>query len=89
MRAFAKLPIGGFTRFSGIHGITGTVKDLTTLSEHPVKLLEDSSLFVVAATRSVGGSYAFDKLKAGKWLVLATDETGQYNAVVVDRVVTG
>jgi hypothetical protein len=89
MKAFAKLPICSFTRYSGIHSITGTVKELTVLAEKPVVLMEESSFFVVAATRSVAGSYTFEKLKAGKWLVLATDETAQYNAVVVDRVVTG
>jgi hypothetical protein len=89
MRAFAKLPIGSFTRYSGTHSITGTVKELTVLAEKPVILLEDKSFFVVAATRSIGGSYTFTNLKPGKWLVLATDETAQYNAVVVDRVVTG
>lgn len=89
MKAFAKLPIGSITRFSGEHRITGTVKELTVLAEKTVVLMEEKSFFVVAATRSVGGSYTFDKLKAGNWLVLATDDTAEYNAVVVDRVVTG
>lgn len=89
MKALAKLPIGGFTRYSGLYSITGTVKELTVLAEKPVFLLEEKSFFVVAATRSVGGSYTFEKLKAGNWLVLAIDDAAQYNAVVVDRVVTG
>lgn len=87
--ALAKRAIGNTTRYSGPHSITVPVKVLTTPAERPVYLLEDGSLKVVAAARSVGGSVTFEKVKAGKWLVLATDDTGQYNAVVVDRVQTG
>lgn len=89
MRALVKLPIGGITRYSGTHSVTVPVKVLTTPSEKPVYLLEEGSLKVVAAARSVGGAVTFEKLKAGRWLVLGIDDTAQYNAVAVDRVVTG
>lgn len=89
MRALEKLPIAGFTRYSGGHSITVPVKVLTTPAEKPVYLLEEGSFKVVAAARSVGGTVTFEKLKAGRWLVLGIDDTAQYNAVVVDRVVTG
>ncbi len=87
--ALAKRAIGSRNRYSGPHGISGTVKVLTTAAERPVILLEEGLLAVARATRSVGGNYAFEKVKAGRWLVLAIDDTAQYNAVVVDRVVTG
>jgi hypothetical protein len=81
--------IGKFSRYSGPHSITGTVKVLTTAAERPVVLQEEKTFAVARATRSVGGNYTFEKVKAGRWLVLAIDDTAQYNAVVVDRVVTG
>lgn len=84
-----KRPIGGRSVFSGTFGITGTVKVLTTSAERPITLLEEGSFAVARATRSVGGNYTFEKVKAGRWLVLGVDDTAQYNAVVVDRVVTG
>lgn len=87
--AIARRPSGRWSRYSGPHSITGTVKVLTTAAERPVTLLEEGSFAVVRATRSVGGNYGFEKVKAGRWLVLAIDDTAQYNAVVVDRVVTG
>jgi hypothetical protein len=87
--ALVKRAIGDWSRFSGEFSVTGTVKVLTAAAERPVYLLEQDSLHVAAATRSVGGSYAFEKIKAGSWLVLSIDDTAQYNAVVVDRVVTG
>lgn len=87
--ALVKRAIGSITRYSGPHSITGTVKVLTAAAERPVTLLEEGSFVVAAATRSVGGNYTFEKIKAGRWLVLAIDDTALYNAVVVDRVVTG
>jgi hypothetical protein len=87
--ALLKRAIGSITRYSGPHSITVPVKVLTTPAEKPVYLLEEGSFKVVAAARSVGGSVTFEKVKAGKWLVLGIDDTAQYNAVVVDRVVTG
>lgn len=89
MRALAALPVAGFTRYSGEHSITVPVKVLTTPAEKPVYLLEEGSFKVVAAARSVGGTVTFEKLKAGRWLVLGIDDTAQYNALAVDRVVTG
>lgn len=87
--ALVKRAIGERSRFSGEFAVTGTVKVLTAAAERPVYLLEEGSMHVAAATRSVGGNYGFEKLKAGSWLVLSIDDTAQYNAVVVDRVVTG
>jgi hypothetical protein len=87
--ALAKRAIGSWTRFSGEFSVTGTVKVLTVAAERPIYLLEQDSLHVAAATRSTAGNYAFEKLKAGSWLVMGIDDTAQYNAVVVDRVVTG
>lgn len=86
--AVSRRSIAAWTRYSGPCSITGTVKVLTAAAEKPVYLLEPGTLVVVAATRSVGGNYNFDKIKAGKWIVLSVDETAQYNAVVVDRVIT-
>lgn len=87
--ALVKRPIGKWSSFSGPHSITVPVKVLTTPAEKPVYLLEESSFKVVAAARSVGGTVTFEKLKPGRWLVLGIDDTALYNAVVVDRVVTG
>lgn len=87
--ALVKWPIGKWSSFSGPHSITVPVKVLTTPAEKPVYLLEEGSFVVAAAGRSVGGSYTFEKVKAGRWLVISIDDTAQYNAVVVDRVVTG
>lgn len=87
--AVARRNLGLWTRYSGPYSIAGTVKVLTAAAERPITLLEEGSFFKVAATRSVGGNYSFEKVKAGRWLVLAIDDTDQYNAVVVDRVVTG
>lgn len=87
--ALAKRAIGGLTRYSGPHSITVPVKVLATAAEKPVYLLEEGSFVVARAARSVGGSVTFEKVKAGKWLVMGIDDTAQYNAVVVDRVVTG
>lgn len=89
MKAYQKRPVLRFTKWSGPHSIIVPVKVLTTPAEKPVYLLEEGSFTLAAAGRSVGGSYTFEKVKAGKWLVLAIDDTAQYNAVVVDRVVTG
>lgn len=89
MRALAALPIAGFTRYSGPHSITVPVKVLTSPAEKPVYLLEEGSFKVVRSSRSVGGTVTFEKLKAGRWLVLGVDDAAQYNAVAVDRVVTG
>lgn len=89
MLAYAARPIGSFTRYSGEHSVTVPVKVLTTPAEKSVYLLEEGSFKVAAAGRSVGGTVTFEKLKAGRWLVLGVDDTAQYNAVVVDRVVTG
>jgi hypothetical protein len=87
--ALAKRAIGSITRYSGPHSVVVPVKVLTAPAERPVYLLEDGSFKVVSAARSVGGTVTFEKVKAGKWLVLGIDDTAQYNAVVVDRVVTG
>lgn len=87
--ALTRLPVAGFDRYSGVHSITVPVKVLTTPAEKPVYLLEEGSLKVARSARSVGGTVTFEKVKAGKWLVLGIDDTAQYNAVVVDRVVTG
>ena len=87
--ALTKRPVAGFDRYSGAHSITVPVKVLTAPAEKPVYLLEDGSLKVVRSARSVSGTVTFEKVKAGKWLVLGIDDTAQYNAVVVDRVVTG
>lgn len=89
MKALAKLTLASFTRFSGSHSVTVPVKVLTTPAEKPVYLMEEGSFKVAAAGRSVGGTVTFEKLKAGRWLVLGIDDTAQYNAVAVDRVVTG
>ena len=89
MGALAKRAIGALTRYSGPHSITVPVKVLATAAEKPVVLLEEGSFTVARAGRSVGGSITFEKVKAGRWLVLGIDDTVQYNAVVVDRVVTG
>jgi hypothetical protein len=86
--ALAKRAIGVWSRYSGPCSITGTVKVLTNAAEKPVYLLDQASLHVVSATRSIGGSYSFEKIKAGKWIVLGIDDSAQYNAVVVDRVTT-
>lgn len=87
--ALPKRDIAKWSRYSGPHTISGTVKVLTTLADRPVVLQEEKTYAVARTTRSVGGNYAFEKVKAGRWLVLAIDDTAQYNAVVVDRVVTG
>jgi hypothetical protein len=87
--ALVKRHIAAWSPYSGPHSIVGTVKVLTTAAERPVVLLDRTSLAPVASVRSVGGNYSFEKVKAGKWLVLGIDDTAQYNAVVVDRVTTG
>ena len=87
--ALAKRAIGTWSRYSGPYSITVTVKVFATPAEKPVYLLEEGSFEVVAVARSVGGTVTFEKLKAGRWLVLGVDDTAQYNAVVVDRRVTG
>lgn len=87
--ALSKRPLGAWSSHSGPHSIIGTVKKQVTPAENLVNLFEQRSLKLIATTRSVGGNYAFEKVKAGRWLVLAIDDTAQYNAVVVDRVVTG
>jgi hypothetical protein len=87
--ALTTRPVARFDRYSGENSITVPVKVLTTPAEKPVYLLEDGSLKVVRASRSVGGTVTFEKVKAGKWLVMGVDDAVQYNAVVVDRVVTG
>lgn len=89
MRAYQKRPMLLFTKWSGPHSIIVPVKVMTTPAEKPVYLLEDGTFTLAAAGRSVGGSYTFQKVKAGRWMVISIDDTAQYNAVVVDRVVTG
>ena len=87
--ALAKRPLGAWSSNSGPYSITVPVKVLTVPAERPVYLLQEGTLKIVAAGRSVGGTVTFAKIKAGRWLVLGIDDTAQYNAVVVDRVVTG
>jgi hypothetical protein len=87
--ALAKMGLGAWSNYSGPHDIVVPVKVLTTPAEKPVYLLEEGTFKVVAAGRSAGGSVTFEKIKAGHWLVIGVDDTAQYNAVVVDRVVTG
>jgi hypothetical protein len=43
---------------------------------------------VRAVQSAADGSYNFEKIAAGAWVVLGIDDTAAYRAVAVDRVVT-
>lgn len=87
--AFSRHPMASWGRFSGPHRISGTVSVLTAPASRPVYLLPMDNLKTVRATRSApDGSYSFEKVKAGTWLVLGIDDTAAYQSVAVDRVTT-
>lgn len=89
MKAFTRRATAAWDIYSGPHRISGTVSVLTDPASRPVCLLPQDDLKAVRATRSAAdGSYSFEKVKAGTWLVLGIDDTAAYHAVAVDRVIT-
>lgn len=87
--AFTRRPMASWDLYSGPCSVSGTVSVVTVPASRPVILLPQDDLKAVRSTRSAAdGSYSFDKLKAGTWLVLGIDDTAAYRAVAVDRVVT-
>ncbi len=75
--------------------IAGTVKRDATLqipSARRVVLMERDSLRVVRGGYSnADGTYAFEKIDAypAGYIVMAVDQTGQYNADVADNIQAG
>lgn len=89
MKAFTRRATAAWDIYSGPHRISGTVSVLTAPASRPVYLLPQDDLKAVRATRSAAdGSYSFEKVKAGTWLVLGIDDAAAYQAVAVDRVIT-
>jgi hypothetical protein len=88
-RAATRRAPGRRDLYSGPCRISGTVAVLTEPASRPVVLLPQDDLKAVRATRSAAdGSYSFDKIAAGTWVVLGIDYTAAYRAVAVDRITT-
>jgi len=59
----------------------------TPIAGRKVLLLErKSGRLVKVGFTDTNGNYAFTRVHAGPWLVLAIDHTGVYNAVAADNV---
>lgn len=76
---------GGMFRVLGTTAVAGTpdvpVSRLTLLVDKRTKLTAKMKM------SNPDGSYAFERVGPGPWVVLAFDHTGEYNAVVADNII--
>lgn len=74
--------------FFGAGRISGTVSVEGVPASRKVRLFDAMTALLVAETRSgSNGAYRFDFLDLARdYFVLAHDHTGQFNAVIADRV---
>lgn len=74
----------GLYRVSGTIGVKGAPD---RLGRYRVRLIcARSGRLVREMWSSAAGAYSFDYIRRGPWIVIATDHTGNYNAVPADRV---
>jgi hypothetical protein len=87
--AFTRRALAAWDMYSGPCSISGTVSVVAVPASRPVILMPQGDLKAVRAVQSAAdGSYNFEKIAAGAWVVLGIDDTAAYRAVAVDRVVT-
>lgn len=76
---------GGTGSVTGTTAVQGTPSN--TLVSRLVRLHDfDTGAMVRGVWSDASGAYAFDKLAPGDYYVAAFDQTGLFNAVIVDRV---